>query len=71
MPILNLNPEINEYDEERLVELPILAFIFRMATLLDNKETAINRQNKFLDEEVNLFQDAYERAYSSQSEEDE
>ena len=36
-----------------------------------DKEAATNRQNKFLDEEVNLFQHAYERAYAFQSEEDE
>ena len=71
MPILKLIQTINEYDEVDSLNYQFWHSFFGWLRYWTHKETAINRQNKFLDEEVNLFQIAYESAYSSQSEEDE
>ena len=68
---IEANPEINEYDEAESLNYQFWHSFFGWLRYWTHKETAINRQNKFLDEEVNLFQIAYESAYSSQSEEDE
>ena len=65
------NPEINEDDEVESLNYQFWHSFFGWLRYWTYKETSGNRQNKFLDEEVNLFQIAYESAYALQAEEDE